>query len=79
MAEHLKGYGYQVTQTIGKTGVVGTLTKGSGDKSIGLQADMDALPIEETNGFSWVSKHPNKMHACGHDGHITILLAATRY
>ncbi len=79
VVEHLKGFGYEVTQAIGKTGVMGTLTTGSGSKTIGLRANMDALPVDETTGLSWVRKHPSKMHAYGHDGHITILLAAARY
>ncbi len=79
VAELLESYGYQVTRAIGRTGVVGSLTKGRGGKAIGLRADMDALPIHETTGLEWASKHPGKMHACGHDGHTTILLAAARY
>ncbi len=79
VAEKLTEWGYRVTREIGKTGLVGTLSKGHSAKSIGLRADMDALPIQETTGLSYASQHPGKMHACGHDGHTTILLSAARY
>ncbi len=79
VAEKLKEWGYEVHQGIGKTGVVGVLRNGNGSKSIGLRADMDALPITETTGKPWASKNPGVMHACGHDGHTTILLGAARY
>lgn len=79
VARYLSAWGYQVTTGLARTGVVGTLTKGRGGKSIGLRADMDALPITETTGLPWASHTPGKMHACGHDGHTTILLAAARY
>lgn len=59
--------------------MVATLKVGDGEKSIGLRADMDALPIYENSGKPWASKHPGLMHACGHDGHTTILLGAARY
>ncbi|WP_268648166.1 M20/M25/M40 family metallo-hydrolase, partial [Escherichia coli] len=59
--------------------VVGTLRVGDGLKSLGLRADMDALPIEENNGKSWSSSVPNRMHGCGHDGHTTMLLGAAQY
>ncbi len=65
-----------MTRGLGKTGVVGSLSKGDSPRTIGLRADMDALPIEETTGLPWASTAPGKMHACGHDGHTTILLAA---
>ena len=64
---------------IGGTGVVGVLRSGSGNRSIGLRADMDALPIQEENTFGHCSSHDGKMHACGHDGHTTMLLGAARY
>ncbi|VFS41163.1 Uncharacterized hydrolase YxeP [Serratia liquefaciens] len=68
-----------MTRGLGKTGVVGSLSKGDSPRTIGLRADMDALPIEETTGLPWASTAPGKMHACGHDGHTTILLAAAKY
>jgi len=64
---------------LGKTGVVGIIKQGHSDQAIGLRADMDALPIHEQNTFSHASKHPGKMHACGHDGHTAMLLAAAKY
>lgn len=76
VAERLKTWGYQVSCGIAGTGVVGTLRQGSSQRSIGLRADMDALPLQEQNNFPHRSKHPGRMHACGHDGHTTILLAA---
>lgn len=79
VATRLTELGYAVETGIGKTGVVGLLqgTKGAG-KSIGLRADMDALPIQERNEFPHASKHPGKMHACGHDGHVAMLLGAAQ-
>jgi hippurate hydrolase len=79
VASKLTEWGYQVTRGLGKTGVVGSLSKGDSPRTIGLRADMDALPIEETTGLPWASTVPGKMHACGHDGHTTILLAAAKY
>ncbi|HCN9608815.1 TPA: amidohydrolase [Escherichia coli] len=79
VAEKLRQWGYEVEQGLATTGVVATLKVGDGEKSIGLRADMDALPIYENSGKPWVSKHPSLMHACGHDGHTTILLGAARY
>ncbi|MGB7803791.1 M20 aminoacylase family protein [Buttiauxella sp.] len=79
VAQQLETWGYQVTRGIGTTGVVGTLKKGDSTKSIGLRADMDALPIFEETNLPWASTVPGKMHACGHDGHTTILLAAAKY
>jgi hippurate hydrolase len=78
VAKLLTEWGYQVTRHIGQTGVVATLQRGVG-KSLGLRADMDALPIEETSGLPYASTHSGVMHACGHDGHTTMLLAAARY
>jgi len=79
VAKRLHELGYQVETGIGKTGVVGVMhgTKGTG-KSIGLRADMDALPIQERNEFPHASRHPGKMHACGHDGHVAMLLGAAQ-
>jgi hippurate hydrolase len=68
--------GYEVTTGLGKTGVVGTLKRGKGNRAIAIRADMDALPIAEETGLAWASKNSGKMHACGHDGHTTCLLAA---
>lgn len=75
----LESWGYKVATGIAGTGVVGTLQRGDGTRSLGIRADMDALPIEELTGLGYASKEPGKMHACGHDGHTTILLAAARY
>lgn len=75
----LKNWGYSVYTGYGNTGVIGVLKKGNGDKSIGLRADMDALPITETTNLPYASVHDNIMHACGHDGHTTMLLAAAKY
>ena len=79
VARELSRLGYQVTRGLAGTGVVGTLKLGQGRKSIGLRADMDALPVVETTGLAYQSQVPGKMHACGHDGHTTILLGAARY
>lgn len=79
VAEKLKNYGYEVHRGLGKTGVVGVLKKGHGAKSIGLRADMDALPVQEATGLPYASQSPGKMHACGHDGHTTSLLATARH
>ncbi|OAT27538.1 M20 family peptidase [Buttiauxella brennerae ATCC 51605] len=79
VAKQLETWGYKVTRGIGTTGVVGSLKKGDSNKSIGLRADMDALPIFEETNLPWASTVPGKMHACGHDGHTTILLAAAKY
>jgi hippurate hydrolase len=79
VAEKLASWGVEVHRGVGKTGVVGVLRgKGEG-RRIGLRADMDALPIEEQTNLSYRSKTPGKMHACGHDGHTTMLLGAARY
>ncbi|MEZ0602156.1 M20 aminoacylase family protein [Paraburkholderia sp. IW21] len=79
VAEKLRGWDIEVTRGLGKTGVVGVLRKGSGKRAIGLRADMDALPIPELNTFAHASRHENKMHACGHDGHTAMLLGAAQY
>lgn len=79
VAKLLKSWGYEVETQIGKTGVVGQLKCGSGVKTIGLRADFDALPIEEQTNLPYSSKNAGKMHACGHDGHTAMLLAAARY
>jgi amidohydrolase len=79
VAEKLAAWGYQVTTGIGGTGLVGTLRQGTSDRAVGLRADMDALPLQEQNTFAHRSQHPGKMHACGHDGHTAMLLAAAKY
>ena len=79
VAEKLKDFGLEVETGIAGTGVVGTLKKGTGNRSIGLRADLDALLINEANEFEYKSKIPGKMHACGHDGHTTMLLGAAEY
>ena len=80
VADLLEGYGIEVHRGIGGTGVVGVL-KGRSDsgRRIGLRADMDALPIEEETNLPYRSTYPGKMHACGHDGHTTMLVGAARY
>ena len=79
VADELDKLGYRVETGIAGTGVVGSLTVGNSGKSIGLRADMDALPITEATGLPYASTIPGKMHACGHDGHVAILLGAARY
>ena len=75
----LNDFGYEVHSGIGKTGMVGILKNGSSKKSIGIRADMDALPVEEVNEFKYKSQHPGKMHACGHDGHTVMALGAAKH
>jgi hippurate hydrolase len=79
VANKLAEWGIEVTRGIAHTGVVGTLRCGSSNRAIGIRADMDALPMEEANDFPHKSQNPGKMHACGHDGHTTMLLGAARY
>lgn len=79
IAEKLTAWGYEVHTGLATTGVIGTLKVGNGTKRLGIRADIDALPIEEASGKSWRSKIPNRMHACGHDGHTTMLLGAAKY
>jgi len=80
VAEKLQEWGIETHAGIGVTGVVGVI-RGNSDngRAVGLRADMDALPMPEVNTFAHASKHPGKMHACGHDGHTTMLLTAARY
>jgi hippurate hydrolase len=78
VASRLEQWGYAVTTGVGGTGVVGTLKVGGGTRSIGVRADMDALPVEEATGLPYASVHHGKMHACGHDGHTAMLLGAAR-
>jgi amidohydrolase len=79
VAAKLREFGLEVHCGIGKTGVVGVLRAGDASRSVGLRADMDALPIQETNTFAHRSLHDGRMHACGHDGHTTMLLGAAKY
>jgi amidohydrolase len=79
VAELLTGFGLEVHRSIGNTGVVGVLKKGSSERAIGLRADMDALKILEQNTFEYCSLSDGKMHACGHDGHTAMLLGAAHY
>ena len=79
VAQSLKDWGYEVHTGIGKTGVVGVLRNGSSPRTLGIRADMDALPIIENTGAAYTSQHTGCMHACGHDGHTTMLLGAARY
>ncbi len=76
---HLRDFGFGVTTGIAETGVIGTLRNGTGDGAIAIRADMDALPITETTGVAHASKVPGVMHACGHDGHTTMLLGLAQY
>lgn len=78
VAEKLLEMGYEVVTGIGKTGVVGTLKNGDGPGIIGIRADMDALNIQEQTNLPYSSKYPGKMHACGHDGHVTTALGAAK-
>ncbi|SAL19626.1 amidohydrolase [Caballeronia terrestris] len=79
VAENLERWGITVHRGLGKTGVVGVLERGSSNMSIGLRADMDALPIQEVNTFDHRSKNTGRMHACGHDGHTAMLLGAAKH
>ena len=79
VAAELRTLGYEVTEGIGKTGVVGKLVVGDGKKSIGLRADMDALPIQEMSDLPCKSQVPGKAHMCGHDAHTSMLLGAARH
>ena len=79
VAAQLGAWGYAVSTGLGGTGVVGQLKRGTSGRSIGLRADMDALPIAEATGAAWASCHHGVMHACGHDGHTAMLLAAAQH
>lgn len=78
VAEQLTSMGYEVSRGLAKTGIVATLRNGTGDRSIGIRADFDALPIFEETGVEYVSQNPGVMHACGHDGHTAMLLGAAK-
>ena len=79
IAERLQSFGIEVVRNIGQTGLIGILSKGSSERSIGLRADMDALKIHEQNTFEYKSCNNGLMHACGHDGHSTMLLGAAKH
>jgi hippurate hydrolase len=79
IARALTEWGIPIHRGLGKTGVVGIVSNGSGKRAVGLRADIDALPMTEHNAFAHASQHPGKMHACGHDGHTAMLLAAARH
>ncbi|TBW35525.1 amidohydrolase [Siculibacillus lacustris] len=78
VAGALRSWGWAVTEGVGGTGVVATLRAGTGERRLGLRAELDALPIGEESGLPFASENPGVMHACGHDGHMAILLAAAR-
>jgi hippurate hydrolase len=79
VAKKLEEWGIEVHRGVGVTGVVGVLRNGNGQASVGLRADMDALPILEATELPYASQNPGRMHACGHDGHTTMLLGAAKY
>ncbi len=79
IAKQLGDWGIPVHRGLGKTGVVAILKNGTSDRAVGLRADIDALPMTEHNRFAHASKHPGKMHACGHDGHTAMLLGAAKH
>ncbi|PWS38153.1 amidohydrolase [Falsiroseomonas bella] len=79
VAKLLRSWGIETHTNIATTGVVGVLRAGGGTRSIGLRADMDALPMPEETGLPYASVTPGKMHACGHDGHTAMLLGAAKY
>jgi len=79
IAKALTDWGIPIHRGLGTTGIVAILKNGSGGRAVGLRADMDALPITEHNTFEHASRHPGRMHACGHDGHTAMLLAAAKH
>jgi amidohydrolase len=79
IAKALTDWGISIHRGMGKTGVVGIVKNGTSNRAVGLRADIDALPMTEHNHFAHASKHPGKMHACGHDGHTAMLLAAAKH
>ncbi|HWI84526.1 M20 aminoacylase family protein [Ramlibacter sp.] len=79
VAAKLTEWGIPIHRGLGTTGVVGIIKNGTGSRAVGLRADMDALPMQEFNTFGHASKHAGKMHACGHDGHVAMLLAAAQH
>src|SRR5699024_1800903 len=79
IVQKLESFGLEVTRQVGRTGLVASLRKGTDDAAIALRADMDALPIIEANDFAHKPTHQGQMHACGHDGHSTMLLGAAAF
>ena len=79
IAQQLTDWGIPIHRGLGTTGVVGILKNGTSSRAVGLRADIDALPMTEKNTFEHASKHVGKMHACGHDGHTAMLLAAAKH
>src|SRR5690348_4666385 len=79
VAAKLAEWGIEVSRGLAQTGLVGTIRRGNSLRAIGLRADMDCLPMQELNEFAHRSQHDGQMHACGHDGHTTMLLGAARY
>ncbi|MET3106881.1 amidohydrolase [Oxalobacteraceae bacterium GrIS 2.11] len=79
VAKKLSEWNIPIIRGLGGTGVVGIIKRGSSSRAVGLRADMDALPMQEINSFAHTSKHPGKMHACGHDGHTAMLLGGAHY
>jgi amidohydrolase len=79
VAKKLAEWGIEVHRGLGGTGIVGSIRRGNATRALGLRADMDALPMQEANEFDHRSRHDGKMHACGHDGHTTMLLGAAKY
>src|SRR3954469_24935350 len=79
IAAQLTEWGIPIHRGMGTTGVVGIVKNGTGNRAVGLRADMDALPMQEFSTFKHASQHKGKMHACGHDGHVAMLLAAAQH
>src|SRR6516225_3203365 len=79
VASKLEAWGYEVERGLGGTGLVGRMVRGQGKRRLGIRADMDALPIDEATGLPYASTHSGVMHACGHDGHTAMLLAAAHH
>jgi hippurate hydrolase len=79
VASKLEAWGYEVERGLGGTGLVGRMVRGQGKRRLGIRADMDALPIDEATGLAYASSHAGVMHACGHDGHTAMLLAAAHH
>ena len=79
IAKALTDFGIPIHRGMGRTGVVGIVKNGTSSRAVGLRADIDALPMTEHNKFAHASRHPGKMHACGHDGHTAMLLAAAKH